>query len=205
VIAGLQIASFSSPFIVSEPANEAIDLGATATFSVVAGGAEPLAYQWLFNNAVIPTATNSSYGLTNAQTTNFGYYSVIVTNAYGSITSAAAVLNIVSSLIDVDFTSALVTSEMGFAAIGMNTNDFWNTCNLDIYADYASAPNLKFVDGTASGTGLALIDGLEEYGNGASDPMYASYFFTTFGYDMTMTVTNLKPGVYDFYLYGHGN
>ena len=101
VLSGLQIASVGPlpefPFIVTQPANQKIIPGASATFSVVAGGATPLAYQWLFNCANISAATNSSYSVTNAQPANAGSYSVIVTNAYGSVTSAVATLSITSA------------------------------------------------------------------------------------------------------------
>jgi hypothetical protein len=65
---------------------------------------------------------------------------------------AGAMPSSAGTLIDVDFTSASVTSKTGFAATGLTTNDFWNT-----YTLFSEAlPNLKFVDGTSSDAGLTV-------------------------------------------------
>lgn len=47
-------------------------------------GAPPFAYQWSLNGTNIPGATDSTYVLTNASTTNTGNYSIVVSNAYGA-------------------------------------------------------------------------------------------------------------------------
>ena len=210
VLSGLQMVLSSGAYIVTQPTNQQVGLGATATFSVVAGGAPPLAYQWLFNSANIPMATNTSYILTNAQLANIGAYSVIVTNAYGSVTSTVAGLIVVApvaTVIDVAVTRGSVTTKTGFAASGLTTTDFWNTCAAATInaggQGSGGVSNLKFVDGTASGAGLTVANAHGAYGNGASDPMYGSYLYSAG--TITVTVTNLSEGVYDFYLYGHGN
>jgi hypothetical protein len=82
----------AAPSILTQPVSQTIVVGSNATFSVLAIGAPPLNYQWQFNNANITGATSCSYTVANAQTTNFGVYSVIVTNSAGSITSIGATL-----------------------------------------------------------------------------------------------------------------
>ena len=96
LLSGLQLALLGTPSIVTQPANQAVDQGSTTTFSVGVVGANPLAYQWLFDNTDISGATNSSYSLTNAQPAGTGSYSVIVTNAYGSVASAVATLSVIT-------------------------------------------------------------------------------------------------------------
>src|SRR5207253_7548444 len=39
------------PFIVTQPANQIVTVGGTATFSIAAGGSQPLSYQWVFNGS----------------------------------------------------------------------------------------------------------------------------------------------------------
>ncbi len=73
-----------SPSIVTNPVSQ---LGSSATFTVVADGTPPLSYQWQLNDTNIPGATNSSFAATGV-----GTYVVIVTNLYGSVTSAPAEL-----------------------------------------------------------------------------------------------------------------
>ncbi len=83
----------TAPFIVAHPQNQTVAPGNSVTFTVVAGGSMPLAYQWYFNtNAPIANATNSALTLADVQATNAGTYSVVVTNMAGSANSTNAVL-----------------------------------------------------------------------------------------------------------------
>jgi len=82
----------TAPLIVRQPASLTVPLGASATFGVIASGAAPLAYQWCFNNAPLPLATNANLTLPSASLADAGNYHVIVTNALGSITSQVATL-----------------------------------------------------------------------------------------------------------------
>jgi hypothetical protein len=62
---------------------------------------------------------------------------------------------------------------------------------------------LEFVDGTASGAGLTAGADFTSM-NGASDPMYGSFVTSCYLCSFAVTVNNLIPGTYDFYIYGHG-
>ncbi|EEF60409.1 virginiamycin B lyase family protein [Pedosphaera parvula] len=83
------------PVLLSEPLSQTVDLGTNVSFSATAAGAAPLTYQWLFNGTNIGGATQSSFVITNVQTNNAGNYSIVVTNAFGSITSSNALLNVI--------------------------------------------------------------------------------------------------------------
>ena len=50
-----------APAITTQPANQAVSAGQTATFSVTATGTAPLYYQWQKNSASISGATSASY------------------------------------------------------------------------------------------------------------------------------------------------
>jgi hypothetical protein len=70
-------------------------VGQTATFSVIGTGTAPLSYQWQTNGTAITGATASSY--TTAATTladNGSTFKVTLSNAVGTITSAAATLTV---------------------------------------------------------------------------------------------------------------
>lgn len=60
------------------------------TFSVVATSAFPLSYQWRFNGVDLIGETNSSLTITNVQIANGGYYTVVVSDMYGSVVSQPA-------------------------------------------------------------------------------------------------------------------
>lgn len=61
--------------------------GTPSIFSVTAVSGTPVSYQWLFNGNPISGATGSSYRLESMSQANVGDYSVIVSNAAGSVTS----------------------------------------------------------------------------------------------------------------------
>ena len=82
-----------SPSITSQPADQIGEVGTTATLTVTAVGMAPRAYQWRFNDANLAGKTSADLVLLSVQLTNAGNYSVVVTNAVGSVTSRVAVLN----------------------------------------------------------------------------------------------------------------
>ena len=83
------------PVIVSGPQSLSIVEGQTATLSVTAAGAATLRYQWKRNGADVAGATSSSYTTPALSVGDSGTrYSVSVTNALGSITSAEATITV---------------------------------------------------------------------------------------------------------------
>ncbi len=91
-----------APSIVSQPTNQTAVSGTFAMFSVSATGTEPLHYQWQFNSMNLTDSDRISGSQSNLLTIasvlvgDAGDYAVIVTNAYGSATSAAATLAVVT-------------------------------------------------------------------------------------------------------------
>ena len=121
------------PAITTQPTNQVVAQNSNATFTVVATGTAPLAYQWFFNtNTPLLNATNPSLVLTNVQATNAGAYSVRVTNSVGAVTSAIVTLTLNSTLLPGAFyvatngsdsnpgtlASPYKTLSKGFTAIG---------------------------------------------------------------------------------------
>ena len=81
------------PSIIVSPQADLLESSSVAIFSVSAVGAG-LSYQWLSNGVAIAGATSDSLILANLALvgTNLGYFSVIVSNSSGAITSAPAAL-----------------------------------------------------------------------------------------------------------------
>jgi hypothetical protein len=88
-------ASEASPQITQQPvAPDPVYTGSTVSLNVTAVGVQPLSYQWTANGAALAGETNASLVFTNVSVTEpVPSYHVIVTNAYGSVTSSVAVLN----------------------------------------------------------------------------------------------------------------
>jgi len=79
------------PTILTQPTDQSVTVGDTASFSVFAFGGRPLSYQWQFNGIAVDGASNSTLTITNAQRSEAGNYSVLVTNVLGSVISSNAV------------------------------------------------------------------------------------------------------------------
>ncbi len=80
------------PVILVQPQGKTNAVGVNLTFAVTATGSGTLNYQWLFNGGNIFGATTNPFVLINAQLTNNGNYSVVVTNLFGSVTSSVTAL-----------------------------------------------------------------------------------------------------------------
>ncbi len=95
-----QIVTNNLPVITSQPAGQSVYAGFPTTFSVSATAPTNLTYQWQFNGANLSDdaqfsgSLSNSLSLAGAQTSNAGPYTVIVSDAYGSVTSQVAMLTV---------------------------------------------------------------------------------------------------------------
>jgi hypothetical protein len=88
--------SGTPPTITTQPQNQTVQFGTTATFTVVASGSMPLSYQWMENGMAISGATSASYTTPAVTLTdNHAQFSVVVSNGSGSVTSSTATLTVV--------------------------------------------------------------------------------------------------------------
>jgi uncharacterized delta-60 repeat protein len=98
-------AYYGRPGLTFQPASRTNDAGTTTTFSVVAGGSEPLSFQWrkegvpLVDGGNLAGATTAVLRLTNVLRGDGGGYSVVVSNGLGSVTSAVANLTVTDPVI----------------------------------------------------------------------------------------------------------
>lgn len=85
-------AAVGSPTITTQPSTQTAAIGGSATFSVVAVGDAPLAYQWSRDEVELAGATSATLTLPALTAAAVGNYTVVVRNGVGSITSVAAPL-----------------------------------------------------------------------------------------------------------------
>jgi beta-galactosidase len=83
-----------APGITLQPASLSVRANDPASFAVTASGTAPFSYQWRFNGANIVGANGSTFTIAQVQSADAGSYTVVVSNAAGSVTSAAATLTI---------------------------------------------------------------------------------------------------------------
>lgn len=83
------------PQITEDPQSQTVpDHTSVVRFTSKATGSAPLSYQWYFNGDKIQTAIDTSLELRNVDFNESGNYTVVVTNAIGSVTSKVAVLTV---------------------------------------------------------------------------------------------------------------
>jgi hypothetical protein len=93
--ATLTVTAPVAPTITTQPQNQTVTVGSTATFSVVATGTAPLSYQWSKNGTAISAATNPVYTTPPTASGDSGAaFTVVVSNSAGSQTSNAATLTV---------------------------------------------------------------------------------------------------------------
>jgi hypothetical protein len=86
----------------AQPQDTAARTGEEVRFSVTATGRPALAYQWYYGALPVASATASTYVIANAQKSDEGAYSVVVSNALDTSGVRSAVANLAVSLSDAD-------------------------------------------------------------------------------------------------------
>ena len=137
----------TAPTITSQPTNQTVVVGQTASFSVATSGTPPLSYQWSFDTTNIVGATNATLVLPGVQLTNAGIYAVVVSNPAGSVLSPNATLTVLApAAIITQPTNQVVyiggTANFGVTAAGTSPLSYqWNFYQTNI----VSATNATLV------------------------------------------------------------
>ncbi len=162
------------PFIVSQPADQIVPVGAPASFCVGVSGSLPLGYRWFRDGAPIAGGSQSCYTLTNCQLADSGSrFSCLVSNAYGSVLSSDATLTVVP-----------------YVPVITQSNVFYpNVLTYNFYNMPAPAG-----PGTLTVTALADLDMASEYLTLNGEGVLTSNLFVTGGLQMieVSTVVNLS-------------
>jgi hypothetical protein len=88
-----------APALTVPPQPVTVNLHSNALFSVAAAGPTALTYQWLSNGTNIVGATSAALTISNVSPAQLGDYSVLLTNVFGSITSAPVQLSMYPYLV----------------------------------------------------------------------------------------------------------
>lgn len=85
------------PAFTVQPQNITNSAGSTVSFAPTVVGTGPLAYQWYYNGNPLSDDTGATLTLTNVTTGEAGFYDLVATNNYGSVTSSVVALVVTSS------------------------------------------------------------------------------------------------------------
>ncbi len=85
----------NAPVIVQQSGNQTVLAGKNVSFNAIATGTPTLTYQWYLNGGTaLSGTTTSNLALANVTVDQAGSYSIIVSNQYGTATSAPATLTV---------------------------------------------------------------------------------------------------------------
>lgn len=108
------------PLLLSTNVSETAEVGDSISFSAFVASSAPLACQWFLNgsNSVGSATTYSVSGtnslqITNAQLSDSGAYTLVVSNKFGSLTSAPMVLNVIPFVAQRPALAVSLTSQPG--------------------------------------------------------------------------------------------
>jgi hypothetical protein len=160
-----------APYINTQPANQTVTAGQTATFNVTASGTAPLSYQWQKNGADITGATSASYTTLATTTADSGeQFRVVISNSAGNATSNTATLTVnpgtANSSVDV------VTYHYDGMRWGTNLNETTLT-PANVNATTFGKKGEFAVDGRIDGQALFLSQ-LAIPGQGSKDVLYVA-------------------------------
>ncbi len=90
---------YRAPQITRQPAPISLVVlaGTSNTLSVAANAALPVYYFWLTNGSFLPGATSAALTFPSLQVSNSASYSVVVSNAYGTVTSSVVSLTVLAA------------------------------------------------------------------------------------------------------------
>ena len=137
------------PSISSQPAGLTLFSGRRATFTVIAAGTQPLAYQWYKDGVAQFNATNSSFVISQAASTDAGNYTVVVTNAAGAVTSAPPAHLVINA----------VTSITNGLAVYLNFDNNISDSGTNITTPIGVDPTPKYTNGVIGSAAFFNNDG----------------------------------------------
>lgn len=154
-----------SPIITTQPVGATLNVGQGASFSVANTGTAPMSYQWRKDGVDVFGASSTTLALSNVQTNQAGNYAVVITNAFGSVTSSVVALAVNRLVQTVSFGS-LLAKRVDDVPFNLNA-----TTSSGLPVSYSSsAPGVASVSGntvTILGSGSTSIT--------ASQPGDATY------------------------------
>ncbi|WP_158792560.1 immunoglobulin domain-containing protein [Granulicella sp. L60] len=87
----------NAPLIITQPANQTVQAGQIATFTVTATGAAPFTYQWYKGGVAIAGANSNTYTTPATTSADSGStFTVTVANSLGTVTSNPATLTVIT-------------------------------------------------------------------------------------------------------------
>jgi hypothetical protein len=170
----------AAPSIATQPSDQKVVVGQPATFTVVAGGTAPLAFQWQKAGTPIAGATASSYTTPpTVQSDDGSTFLVVVSNAAGSITSTGAKLSVA-------------------AGVGLTRGTDVTTYKNDLSRSGQNLSESSLTPTTVTSSSFGLLRMLQVDGRVDAQPLYLSQLSAAGGSFNAVLVATEHDSVYAF-------
>jgi hypothetical protein len=150
-ITNIQLTVLSPPFINAQPRNREFLKGMPAVMEITVDGSQPYRIQWRKNKINQLSGNNPTYNIASAVTNHSGNFDVVITNAYGSITSSVARLTVIEP----------DTNSFGIASLTTNAPtvvDSYAVVNYNYYDGIATSGKRVFINGYNGAAGFNVTD-----------------------------------------------
>ena len=151
------------PAITTQPANQTVNAGQPASFTVVASGPGTISYQWSKDGTPIDGATAATYSISAASAAEAGSYTVYVSSAYGNLTSNAATLTLnvppaitgqpASQTVNADQPASFTVTATGTAPLGYQ----WSKDGTPLSAATADTYSIVTTQGSDAGSYTVVV------------------------------------------------
>src|SRR5205823_6671338 len=165
---------------------------------IAAVGALPLSYQWRFNGNDIPGSNSPVLQLNDVQFGRAGTYSVVVSNAFGTVTNSSLTLGVAPFFISAQPQSQNsyrgATARLNVTPTGQGPFSFqWRFTGADIPG--ANGSTLRLPDAQVNQSGLYSVVVRNPVGSVTSDSASVSIGQVIAWGDGSFGQTNLPPGL----------
>lgn len=203
----------SAPGFVQPPAPVQLRSGEPLSLSTVDFGSNPRTYQWFKDGAPIPNATNATYGVTRAVSTDRGDYVLVIRNGLGTVTSTSIHVGVdeLPRLANLSTRGLVGTAEnnliTGFVLRGSNTKTLLirgvgPALTAFGVSGVLAAPKLTMYD--AAGMKLSETSGWSSAGIGDGFSRAGAFPFAAGSADSAF-IARVSPGAYTIQLAGAGS
>ncbi|MCC7373802.1 MAG: immunoglobulin domain-containing protein [Verrucomicrobiales bacterium] len=151
------------PRVLSPPLDQRVLAGQAAAFTVIAAGTRPVALQWTKDDRAIPGGTSDYLEFPATQPSDAGRYRVVITNAYGAITSAPALLEVLVPPVITRAPAGIAVAPGDDATLSVEAAGTpplfyqWAFNNLELPGANASTLTLKNVNEWAAGDYFVIV------------------------------------------------
>ena len=175
-----------APAITGPPQDQYVAAGGTANFTVTAGGAATLAYQWYKDGVVLTGKTTAALSLAGVQATNAGRYWITVSNSLGTATSSVAFLRLSPSSTTNTMTVFPMTQNWRYNTNGLELGAGWRQFDYNDTA-WPSGPGILGKEDTGN---LAIYSLITNAGTMFASISNGVYYVTNYYFRTHFTITN---------------